>query len=78
MVMAVTAENAFAQNPVALILFHPRADGPLGSDDEMPSECDRDATFHEVRYDPANADSQTYQIYLNPFDTGSLEQWRKF
>ena len=33
---------------------------------------------HKVCYNPANADSQTYKIYLNPFDTGSMEQWLKF
>ena len=54
--------NAFANNLVALISSHPRADGSSGSDDEMPSERDRAATVHEVRYDPAIADSQTYKI----------------
>ena len=34
--------------------------------------------IHKVCYDPANADSQMYKIYLNPFDTGSMEQWLKF
>ena len=38
------------------------------------SERDHDMTVHEVCYDPMNADSQTYKIYLNPFDTGSVEQ----
>ena len=33
---------------------------------------------HEVCYDPVNMDSQMYKIYLNPFDTGSVEQWLKF
>ena len=36
------------------------------------------AMVHEVCYDPTNVDSQTYKIYLNPFDTGSMEQWLKF
>ena len=49
--------NAFAKNLMAPISFHPKADGSSGSDDEKSSECDRDATVHEVRYDPANADS---------------------
>ena len=34
--------------------------------------------LHEVCYDPTNVDSQTYKIYLNLFDTGSVEQWLKF
>ena len=34
--------------------------------------------LHEVHYDPANANLQTYKIYLSPFDTGSVEQWLKF
>ena len=33
---------------------------------------------HDVHYDPTNVDSQMYKIYLNPFDTGSVEQWLKF
>ena len=33
---------------------------------------------HKVCYDPANVDSQMYKIDLNPFDTGSVEQWLKF
>ena len=33
---------------------------------------------HEVQYDPTNMNSQMYKIYLNPFDTGSVEQWLKF
>ena len=70
--------NAFAKNLLAPISFYPKVDGSSGSDDEKPSERDRDATVHEVRYDPANADSQTYKIYLSPFDTGSVEQWLKF
>ena len=69
--------NAFAMNLLAPILFYPKVDGSLGSDNEKPSEHDRDAMVHEVCYDPANADSQTYKIYLSPFDTGSVEQWLK-
>ena len=68
--------NAFAKNLLAPILFYPKVDGSLGSDDEKPS--DHDATVHEVCYDPANANLQTYKIYLSPFDTGSVEQWLKF
>ena len=70
--------NAFAKNLLAPILFYPKVNGFSGSDDKKPSECDHDAMVHEVRYDPANADSQTYKIYLSPFDTGSVEQWLKF
>ena len=33
---------------------------------------------YKVRYDCTNADLQMYKIYLNPFDTGSVEQWFKF
>ena len=46
--------------------------------DKKCSECDRDAMVHEVCYDPTSADLQMYKIYLNPFDTGSMEQWLKF
>ena len=70
--------NAFAKNLMAPISFYPKADGSLGSDDEKHTEHDRDAMVHEVCYNPANADLQTYKIYLNPFDTGSVEQWLKF
>ena len=70
--------NAFAKNLLAPISFYPKVDGSLGLDDKKPSERDRDATVHEVCYDPVNADSQTYEIYLSPFDTGSVEQWLKF
>ena len=70
--------NAFAKNLLAPISFYPKVDSSLGLDDKKPSECDRDAMVHEVHYDPANANSQTYKIYLSPFDTGSVEQWLKF
>ena len=70
--------NAFAKNLMAPISFYPKADGYLGLDDEKCSECDRNVMVHEVCYNPTNVDSQTYKIYLNPFDTGSMEQWLKF
>ena len=54
--------NTFANNLVALILSHPRADGSLGLDDEMPSECNCNAMVHEVCYDPAITDLQAYKI----------------
>ena len=50
----------------------------LGLDDKKTSERDRDAMIHKVCYDPTNVDLQMYKIYLNPFDTGSVEQWLKF
>ena len=70
--------NAFARNLMAPIPFYPKADSSLGPNDEKSSECDHDVTVHKVRYNPMNADLQTYKIYLNPFDTGSMEQWLKF
>lgn len=39
------------------------------------SERDRDATAHEIRYHPADPESQTYRVYVPPFGTGSPEQW---
>ena len=66
--------NAFAKNLMAPIPFYPKADGSSGLDDEKCSECDRNTMVHEVRYNPTNADLQTYKIYLNPFDTGILER----
>ena len=64
------------KNLLAPILFYPKADGSLGLDNEKCSERDHDVMVHEVRYDPKNV--VTYvQIYLNPFDTGSMEQWLK-
>ena len=65
--------NAFAKNLMAPIPLYLKVDSSLGSDDEKCSECDRDATVHEVCYDPMKEDSQTYKIYLNPIDTGSVE-----
>ena len=70
--------NAFAKNLMAPILFYPKADGSLGLDDEKCSGHDGNVMVHEVCYDPMNADLQTYKIYLNLFDTGSVEQWLKF
>ena len=70
--------NAFAKNLLAPISFYPKVDGSSGLDNEKPSECNHDAMVHEVCYDPVNADSPTYKIYLSPFDTGSVEQWLKF
>ena len=70
--------NAFAKNLLAPISFYPKANGSSGLDDKKHSECDCDMMVHKVCYDPANADLQMYKIYLNPFDTGSMEQWLKF
>ena len=46
---------------MALISFHPRADGPLGWTNKR-SERDCDAMVHEVCYDPMNADSHAYKF----------------
>ena len=70
--------NAFARNLMAPIPFYPKADSSSGLNNKKSAERDCDAVVHEVCYDPANTDSQTYKIYLNPFDTGSLELWLKF
>ena len=70
--------NPFAKNLLAPISFYPKADGSSGSDDKKCSERNHNVMVHEVCYDPANADSQTYKVYLNLFDTGSVEQWLKF
>ena len=40
--------NTFAKNLLAPILFYPKVDSSLGSDDEKPSERDGDAMVHEV------------------------------
>ena len=69
--------NAFAKNLMAPILFYPKADGSSGLDDKKPSEHDHNVMVHEICYNPENAVT-CIQIYLNPFDTGSLEQWCKF
>ena len=83
MTMKVSTTNdngsdAFAKNLLAPISFYPKADSSLGLDNEKHSERDHDAMVHEVCYDPTNVDSQTYKVYINPFDTGSVEQWLKF
>ena len=69
--------NAFAKNLMAPISFYPKADGSLGLDDKKCSERDHNVMVHEVRYDPKNMVT-CIQIYLTPFDTGSVEQWLKF
>ena len=70
--------NASAKNLLAPILFYLKANGSSGLDAEKPSEHDHNAVVHEVHYDPANTNLQTYKMYLSPFDTGSVEQWLKF
>ena len=70
--------NAIASNLLAPISFYLKTNSSLGLDDEKTSECDCNAVVHKVHYNPTNADSQTYKNYLNPFDTGSVEQWLKF
>ena len=50
----------------------------LGLNDEKTSERNCNVTVHKVCYTPANADLQMHKFYLNPFDTGSVEQWLKF
>ena len=74
----INSRNTFAKNLMAPIPFYPKADSSLGSDDEKCTEHNCNTMVHEVHYDPVNADSQMYKIYLNPFDTGSVEQWLKF
>ena len=66
--------NAIASNLLAPISFYLKMNSSSGLNDEKTSECDRDAMVHEVSYDPTNVDLQAYKIYLNPFDTGSVEQ----
>ena len=72
-----------AEMPLPVISWHQcsfylKTNSSLGSNNEKTSEHDHDVMVHEVCYDPANMDSQKYKIYLNPFDTGSVEQWLKF
>ena len=69
--------NTFAKNLMAPIPFYLKADGSSSLDDEKFSERDCNATVHKVCYDPKNAVT-CIQIYLTPFDTGSVEQWHKF
>ena len=83
MMMKVSANNnygrnAIANNLMAPILFYLKMNSSWGSNNKKTSECDRNTMVHEVCYYPANADLQMYKIYLNPFDTGSVEQWLKF
>ena len=67
--------NAFAKNLLAPIMFYLKVDGSLGLDNEKCFECDCNAMAHKVCFNPMNADLQMYNVYLNPFDTGSMEQW---
>ena len=71
-------KNAFSRNLMAPIPFYPKVDSSLGLNDEKSSEHGRDVMVHEVHYNPANVDLQMYKVYLNPFDTGPVEQWLKF
>ena len=71
------SSNAFAKNLMAPISFYPKVDGSSGSDDEKCSEHHCNLTVHKVHYDPKNAVT-CLQIYLTPFDTGSVKQWHKF
>ena len=70
--------NTIASNLLAPISFYLKMNSSLGLNDEKTSECDHDMMVHEVCYVPANACSQMYKVCLNPFDTGSVEQWLKF
>ena len=80
MTMKVSANNenggnTIASNLLAPILFYLKTNSSSGSNDKIKtSEHDHNAMVHEVRYDPANVDSQKYKIYLNPFDTGTVTQ----
>ena len=71
-------ENAIASNLLAPISFYLKTNSSSGSNDEKASERNHDTMVHKVCYDPTNVDLQMYKIYLNPFDTGSVEQWLKF
>ena len=69
--------NAFAKNLMAPILFYLKADSSLVSDDEKCSECDHNVMVHKVHYDLENVVT-CIQIYLTPFDTGSVNSGANF
>ena len=70
--------NTIASNLMAPILFYLKMNSSLGLNNEKTSERSRNTMVHKVCYNPTNTELHTYKIYLNPFDTGSVEQWLKF
>ena len=72
----MTNETNYLKTPIP---FYGKKDDSLSPKGKGTTpERDRDATVHEVRYDPTDVDSQTYKVYLSPFDSGTPEQWLKF
>jgi hypothetical protein len=72
----VTGPSKFLKAPIQ---FYARknTDSPSPSTSNA-SEHSSNATVHEVRYDSNNADSSTYKLYIDPFDTGTPEEWLEF
>ena len=54
--------NTIARNIMAPIVFYLKVDSSLGPNDKESSECNHNATIHEVHYDPMNVDSHTYKF----------------
>jgi hypothetical protein len=38
----------------------------------------KDHICHEVKYNHANKDSESYKLYIKPFSHSTAEQWLKF
>jgi len=43
-------------------------------------QSQKDVTVHEVKYNSSKSTKEngTYKVYLEPFGSGTPEQWRKF
>jgi hypothetical protein len=47
-------------------------------EDSMTKTSYKDSICHEVKYNPANKESESYKLYIKPFSHGTAEQWLKF
>jgi hypothetical protein len=44
----------------------------------QPKTSYKDHICYEVKYNPANKDSDSYKLYIKPFSHSMAEQWLKF
>jgi hypothetical protein len=47
-------------------------------EDSMTKTSYEDSICHEVKYNPADKNSESYKLYIKPFLHGMAEQWLKF
>ena len=51
---------------------------PFWKQEEPNEQSHKQLTAHEVKYNHTDPNSATYNVYIDPFDSGMPEQWLNF